>query len=169
VLPRILPLYPDELLYSWVARTGNLLNFRYRQDLVRYVFGHEDARPKVDLPNRLGFVAEASGNRLGNAYDLLAKTSLFPFYSPFLRAESRERIIAALIGNLGVAANKANALSMLRLEINPMHGFLVRSRTDRTNSDIAIIFRKLFQVSRHITIEQSRFQKVSLRWSKRWS
>jgi hypothetical protein len=117
VLPRILPLYPDELLYSWVARTGNLLNFRYRQDLVRYVFGHEDARPKVDLPNRLGFVAEASGNRLGNAYDLLAKTSLFPFYSPFLRAESRERIIAALIGNLGVAANKANALSMLRLEI----------------------------------------------------
>jgi hypothetical protein len=116
VLPRVLPLYHDELLYSWVARQGNHLNYRFRQDVVRSIFGHEDARPLVDFPSRLGFVSRVAP-QLGSGTNVLATTSLFPLYAPFLRVESRESIAACLIGDIAMARRGAHALSMLRLEI----------------------------------------------------
>jgi hypothetical protein len=104
--------YPDEILYSVFARYHSRSGHKSLAATTENLFGHNASRIVIDLPNKLGFLA----NQLpeGNAFTaerLIDQTTLFSFYAPFLppdRAkELRKNMIerspgGAIHGRLGI-------------------------------------------------------------------
>ncbi|PPA93922.1 TnsD family Tn7-like transposition protein [Brevibacillus laterosporus] len=102
--------YPDELLYSAVARyhyyTGNL----DLKDTLEEVFGSRNVSPSVGISTHL----EAFVNQVGGGYtieEILQKHSVYPYYAPFLSREKQQLLVSdaagqgqALYTRLGVVA-----------------------------------------------------------------
>jgi len=119
VLARIPPLHADELLYSWVARVGVRAYLRYRQDLVQLIWGDDHHRSSVDLPVRLGIVADQAEGILGDAQNVLWKATLFPLYAPFVPLERRQEVAEAMTTREAGKGSKVKGLTSLRLRTPP--------------------------------------------------
>ena len=77
--------YPDELLYSLVARYGRRFRFPNRKSLAGAFFGNRNAVAVVDLPTRLGALAAAIPGRFGLGVPrLIDDHTHFPYHAPFL-------------------------------------------------------------------------------------
>ncbi|NBD25545.1 hypothetical protein GT019_16815 [Paenibacillus sp. T1] len=76
-------LYPDELLYSGIARYHQLSGNIAQKHTIRDLFGNHLACATVDLPSHLKYLSE----RLGSVYsvrELIMKHTLYPYYSSFI-------------------------------------------------------------------------------------
>lgn len=80
--------YPDEILYSVFARYHARSKNRSLAATVHSLFGHEDSRIVVDLPNKLGYLVNQlpPGGKI-TVERLIDENTLFPFYAPFLPFE----------------------------------------------------------------------------------
>jgi hypothetical protein len=102
--------YPDELVYSAVARyhyyTGNL----DLKDTLEEVFGSRNVIPSVGISANL----EAFVNRIGGVYTIeliLQNHTIYPYYAPFLSSDKQQLLVSdaagqgqAMYTRLGVVA-----------------------------------------------------------------
>ncbi|MDY7046525.1 MULTISPECIES: TnsD family Tn7-like transposition protein [unclassified Virgibacillus] len=90
--------YKDELLYSWLARYHRRSgNKSFKQTLVD-LYGVETKVPITDLPGNLMDIC----NRINNIYTsnyLLAKHTLFHYYSPFLPKDRENMLKKTMINS----------------------------------------------------------------------
>ncbi|MBU5671751.1 TnsD family transposase [Paenibacillus sp. MSJ-6] len=84
-------LYPDELLYSGIARYHQMSGNTSQKQTVRDLFGKRLVCATVDLPSHLGSLTR----RLGGAYtveELVQRHTLYPYYTTFVSKDKAEEI-----------------------------------------------------------------------------
>lgn len=115
-------LYPDELLYSAIARYHITLGNNAEKQTIYDLFGNSVVCATVDLPSHLGILSK----NLNNLYSvdfLIQNHTLFPYYIPFLKKIEVERIKRYMIEGspwgmvhsvLGIPASKIKQPDCLR-------------------------------------------------------
>lgn len=107
------PTYPDELLYSLIARTHLHLGSTSSKRTIEMFFGSRNVRASVALPTHLGALScRLPPERALSPESLLRDFTLYPYLTAFQPREVRDEVAAALIrGNsdwinvrLGLAA-----------------------------------------------------------------
>ena len=97
-------LYPDELLYSAIARCRVHLGVDSHKSLLRELFGDTRVAAITDLPSHLESLASNIGLDAG---DLAVNHTLFPLYSPFIPQ----------LGHSSVVSNTSTYLSPMRSNV----------------------------------------------------
>lgn len=87
-------LYPDELLYSAIARCRVHLGINSHKSLLRALFGDTRVAAITDLPSHLESLASNTGLDAGA---LVVNHTLFPLYSPFIPQDRRQRLLQAML------------------------------------------------------------------------
>lgn len=107
--------YPDELIYSVVARAGIRHGITSPKMLLDEVFDDRKVIATVDLPNHLASIAGQYPETLGYSTESLAyQHTLFPVYAPFTTENRRLNCLNWMISSsqgaihlaLGVAASR---------------------------------------------------------------
>lgn len=115
--------YPDELVYSIVARAGIHLGITSPKQLLDEVFSDRKVIATVDLPCHLKSISSHYPVSLGLTVNQLAyQHTLFPIYAPFVGEETRKRCLhwmedkslGAIHLALGVAASRVKQERTLR-------------------------------------------------------
>lgn len=90
-------IYPDELLYSQLAR------YYYRSGYMAYIFAAEDlymnkrVRPDIEFVNALTKDAYSAVTRNMPIYEIVERHTMFSYYGRFLSKERRNRAFSALV------------------------------------------------------------------------
>ena len=115
--------YPDELIYSLVARAGIHLGLTSPKQLLDEVFANRHVIATVDLPNHLAPLVQLLPESMGLDVARLAyRHTLFPLYAPFTTEERRRHCLEQMAGDsqgaihliLGVAASRIKQSRALR-------------------------------------------------------
>ena len=115
--------YPDELIYSTVARAGIRFGITSPKRLLDEVFGSRTVIATADLPSHLAEIAAQYPRQLKlSVEDIAYKHTLFPLYAPFIPEDRRRRSLAlmahrtkgAVHVGLGFAASKVKARRRFR-------------------------------------------------------
>lgn len=77
-------LYPDELLYSGIARCRVHLGISNHKTLLHMAFGDSKVAAITDLPTHLAALANNTGLDTAN---VIMHHTLFPLYAPFIPAK----------------------------------------------------------------------------------
>lgn len=97
MLPFFTEPYPDELVYSTIARyhfySGNI---DYK-DTLEEVFQSRTVIPSVEIGSHFLSLAQKIGNHY-SVEDLLAKHTIYPFYRPFLSNQRQQEIMRDVQG-----------------------------------------------------------------------
>ncbi|WP_026960497.1 MULTISPECIES: TnsD family Tn7-like transposition protein [Aliagarivorans] len=115
--------YPDELLYSVIARAGSYEGITSPKELIEEVFANRTAIASIDLPSHLIELSTHYPDSLGlDAEKLAYRHTLFPLCGAFVPESRRTRILKHLAGRsqgaahmlCGVASSKVKAIQKLR-------------------------------------------------------
>lgn len=115
--------YPDELIYSTVARAGVHMGIVSPKMLLDEVFANRKVIATPDLPCHLRKISNLYPRSLNlDALDIIYKHTLFPLYALFVPEERRLQCIKWMTGqsrgavhlSLGVAASRVKQLRFLR-------------------------------------------------------
>lgn len=116
--------YPDELLYSVVARAGVHFGITSPKQLLDAVFGDRKVVATVDLPSHIDAISKQYPDSLGlTAESLVFKHTLFPLYAPFIPEDRRlaaldwmtRRAKGAVHVGLGVTTSRIRQPEYLRV------------------------------------------------------
>lgn len=115
--------YPEELLYSALARYSKRVRYLNRQAVIKEVFGKKGLAAIVDFPTRLeSLIKILPANHNYSVEEFINRNTLFPFFKPFLSSE-RAKIVQAgmryavennIPAQLGVKVNQILSLNYLR-------------------------------------------------------
>ncbi|MDY0134169.1 MAG: TnsD family Tn7-like transposition protein [Atribacterota bacterium] len=112
--------YPEELLYSTIARAGIRQGLISPKQLLDEVFESRTVIATVDLPSHIAKVARWLPSKL-TPEALLYCHTLFPLYGPFVPEDRRSQCVRWLIGSqgathlaLGVAASRVQIPRFVR-------------------------------------------------------
>lgn len=98
--------YPDELLYSVLARYHVRSGNTSPKITLRELFGKEVATAIVDLPCNLAALTKRLSDFSNYTYlDFIYNNTLFPFYAPFIPEERATLILKAMKSNNGSSIN----------------------------------------------------------------
>ena len=120
---RVFPaIYPDEMLYSVLARYARNLGGLGPAATSLDLFGHRAVIASFDLPGRLGSLAERLPVERGlDVSAIVRRTTLYPYYTAFSSAELRSDLASAMAGSisgyhlrLGIAAFTTARTTTLR-------------------------------------------------------
>lgn len=103
-------LYPDELLYSAIARCRVHLGMSSHKTLLDMLFNDSKVAAITDLPTHLTTLANNTGL---DAEDLITNHTLFPLYAPFLPQERRVGLYQAMLASERTAIGLAGAAPAL--------------------------------------------------------
>ena len=93
--------YPDELLYSVIARYGKRLRIRHYRTLPRQLFGYRSARAMIDLPYRLSYLTtKIPGEYHKQPERIASEMTLLPLHMPFLRLQLGQKLRESMIDRL---------------------------------------------------------------------
>jgi hypothetical protein len=115
--------YPNELIYSTVARAGIHFGIGSKEALSNEVFGNRKVVATLDLTNRLQLVADLYPEALKLDVENLAnRHTRFPIYAPFVNEERRLQCLKRMTGvsqdtvylQLGVASSRVQQNQNLR-------------------------------------------------------
>lgn len=116
--------YPNELIYSVIARTAVNEAISSPKQLLDEVFGNRKVISTLDLPNHIDTISQHL-TRTGRyaTEKLIYQHTLFPFYAPFVPEPIRQRAIKLMSGfsngavhvMLGVAASRVKAANHFRV------------------------------------------------------
>lgn len=89
--------YPDELLYSTVARAGVHFGISSPKQLLNEVFGDSKIVATADLPSHIESIANNYPVSLGlTPENLIYSHTLFPLYAPFIPESRRLKMLEAM-------------------------------------------------------------------------
>lgn len=89
-------LYPDELLYSGIARCRVHLGMNSHKGLLNMLFGDSKVAAITDLPTHLAVLANNTGLDVAS---LISGHTLFPLYAPFIPQERRIDLYQAMLAS----------------------------------------------------------------------
>jgi len=90
--------YPDELLYSTVARAGVHFGITSPKQLLDEVFGDRKVVATVDLPSHIASIVSKYPSSLGlSPKRLIYEHTLFPLYAPFVPEPRRKKTFEAMM------------------------------------------------------------------------
>lgn len=89
-------LYPDELLYSGIARCRVHLGIGSHKTLLYMLFGDSKVAAITDLPTHLTALANNTGLDVAN---VIMRHTLFPLYAPFIPQERRNDLFQAMLAS----------------------------------------------------------------------
>lgn len=89
--------YPDELLYSTVARAGIREGIISPKELLDEIYGNRKVIATLDLPNQLQKVSRWLPPDY-TVETIAYRNTLFPLYAPFISEERRKRCLAWMAG-----------------------------------------------------------------------
>lgn len=96
--------YPEELLYSVIARYQERVMVIDRKAALLDMFGTPNARAVIALPSHLGALVSNLPPRNPYSPEILIKQhTLLPYFAPFLERDQLESIMADMIGERGQA------------------------------------------------------------------
>ena len=116
--------YPDELLYSTIARAGVHMGITSPKELLDDVFADRKVVATPDLPGYLRAIAGQYPPGAGLSVEALAyRHTLFPLYAPFVPEKRRQQSLRLLEGStqgtlhlcLGIAASRVKQPNVLRV------------------------------------------------------
>lgn len=91
--------YPDELLYSVIARAGVHMGITSPKNLLDEIFRNRHIIATIDFPNHLQTVSANYPPSLNlTVLDLIYKHTLFPAYAPFIPEQRRQVCIRLMAG-----------------------------------------------------------------------
>lgn len=92
--------YPDELLYSLIARFAERMHFPTSSGLMRMLFGRPHAVAITDLPHGLAtLVKTLPAGHPATVDTLLDNHSQLPFFGPFLQGKTYKEVREAMSGS----------------------------------------------------------------------
>ncbi len=89
-------LYPDELLYSGIARCRVHLGIGSHKTLLYMLFGDSKVAAITDLPTHLAALSNNTGLDTAN---VIMNHTLFPLYAPFIPQERRNDLFHAMLAS----------------------------------------------------------------------
>lgn len=108
--------YPNELLYSVIARAGVHEGETSPKQLLDSVFANKKVIATVDLPSHVGRIADQYPKSLSlSALDLIEKHTLWPIYAPFLPNDRRKPIEEWMLDRSQGAAHLASGIVASRV------------------------------------------------------
>lgn len=100
------------MLYSLCARYGDRVGYRDKGAVSLELFGAKAATATIDLPSRLGYLVEnLPAGHLLHVDRLIDERTLLPFYSPFLKKNSVDRIREEMKGAGGGVVHKVASIT----------------------------------------------------------
>ncbi|GAA3923758.1 TnsD family Tn7-like transposition protein [Litoribacillus peritrichatus] len=113
--------YPDELLYSTIARYGIHAGITSPKELLREVFEDTKIIATVDLPGHILLVSKLYPSELQiRPLDLLYNHTLFPLYAPFVGEQRRKRLVDQLVNAPKNSAHVITGIAASRVS-RPQH------------------------------------------------
>lgn len=115
--------YPNELIYSTVARTGTYMGISSPKQLLDEVYGDRKVIATMDLPCHLQVISnQLKGTGRYSVDELVYQHTLFPLYAPFVSEEHRLRVVKMMAASsqgavhlmLGVAASRVKSVHGFR-------------------------------------------------------
>ena len=111
--------YPEELLYSTIARAGVHDGETSPKQLLDKVFGNRKVIATVDLPSHIHALTSQYPSTLGlDTKTLISKHTLWPLYAPFHPRTRNEKIERWMCGNSKGAAHLASGIAASRVKSN---------------------------------------------------
>lgn len=89
-------LYPDELLYSGIARCRVHLGIGSHKTLLNMLFGDSKVAAITDLPTHLAVLANNTGL---DTTSVIMNHTLFPLYAPFIPQDRRTNLFQAMLAS----------------------------------------------------------------------
>jgi hypothetical protein len=115
--------YPNELIYSTVARAGIHFGIKSPKELLNEVFGNRIFTATRDLPCHLQLIADLYPETLKlNVENLINRHTLFPIYAPFVNEERRLQCLKWMAGASQIAVHVA-LLGVARLRVRQDQNF----------------------------------------------
>jgi hypothetical protein len=94
--------YPDEILYSIIARYSRITLTTSPKELALELFNSSSVPATIDLPSHLIEFQKNTVEVFPYSVDRIIESfTLYPFYRPFLQLQKREKIINSMMGNVG--------------------------------------------------------------------
>src|SRR5689334_9911579 len=94
--------YPNELIYSMIARHIEQRKYRHITNAYLNLFDTTDVKAVVDLPSRLGFlIGQLPRGHVYTSEQLLNQHTTLPYHSRFLPSVRLTQIKSQLRGNRG--------------------------------------------------------------------
>lgn len=116
--------YPEELLYSTIARAGVHDGDTSPKQLLDKVFNNRKVIATVDLPSHIGKVASQYSDSLALDFrTLISRHTLWPIYAPFIPRERVRKLNRWMSGSSQGAAHLASGMSASRVKAK--HKFYV--------------------------------------------
>ena len=85
--------YPDEFIYSTVARSKVRAAITSPKQLLDDIFGNRKVIATIDLPNQLASITKLYLSQQYKVEDLIYRHTLFPIYAPFIPENRRKQCI----------------------------------------------------------------------------
>lgn len=115
--------YPNELIYSTIARAGVYFGLVSPKQLLDEVFADRKVIATIDLPSHLQLIGELlSGTGKHDVDTLIYKHTLFPLYAPFVTEPIRQHVMNLMTERsdgavhlmLGVATSRIKSVRTFR-------------------------------------------------------
>lgn len=85
------PIYPDELVYSWIARWYVRSGYSAYSDVIGLFYEKRTIRPDIEFINRFNGAALAAVSAVTSIEELILEHTMFPHYGRFLPPERLRR------------------------------------------------------------------------------
>ena len=109
--------YPEELLYSTIARAGVHDGETSPKQLLDMVFNNRGVIATVDLPSHVGKLASQYSDSLGlDTQTLISRHTLWPIYAPFIPQERNNKLREWMSGSSQGAAHLASGIAASRVK-----------------------------------------------------
>lgn len=89
MLPFFCEPYPDELIYSAVARYHYYSGNRHFRDTLQDIYGIQTVIPSLEIGSRMDLLSSAIGPKFSPEY-LVSRHTVYPYYDPFLSEKRKE-------------------------------------------------------------------------------
>ena len=93
--------YPDEILYSIIARHISYFGNKGPKQLLPSLFGKSTVSSTIDLPSGLSNLAKRTFQHKLGALDLIHNHTLFPYYSRFMPDAKKGEMISSMLHSSG--------------------------------------------------------------------
>ncbi len=108
--------YPDELIYSTIARAGIRQGITSPKELLDEIFQSRGIIATIDLPNHLSAVSRLLPTKY-SAEGIIYNHTLFPIYAPFVPEERRKRCLEWMRGKSQGAVHLALGVTASRIKV----------------------------------------------------
>ena len=109
--------YPDELLYSTIARASVRIGIVSPKQLLDEVFNNRKVIATFDLPSHIESIVQLYKDRQYDAESLIYQHTLFPIYAPFLPEKRRKKCLNWLKKSSQGSVHLASGLNASRLPL----------------------------------------------------